>query len=123
MDITDFTTEQRKALLDLVVLTMYMDGFLASFEAARIQQILTAMGLDSPYDRDREFDASVTRVRPHSENLEAARTCATRLAKLFTTSEQQRRVYDLLCEITESDGDVSPAESKFLSSLKNTFRL
>ncbi|EEF63302.1 hypothetical protein [Pedosphaera parvula] len=62
MDITDFTAGQRQALLDLVVLTMYMDGNLASIEAARIQQILTAMGLDSPYDRDKEFDASVTRV-------------------------------------------------------------
>ena len=92
MDITDFTAEQRQALLDLVVLTMYMDGNLASLEAARIQQLLTAMGLDSPYDRDKEFDASVTRVRPHSENLDAARTWASKLAKNFTSTEQQKRV-------------------------------
>lgn len=123
MDITDFTAGQRQALLDLVVLTMYMDGNLASIEAARIQQILTAMGLDSPYDRDKEFDASVTRVRPHSENLEAARSCASKLARNFTTPEQQRRVYDLLNEITESDGQISPSESKFLSTIKNGFRL
>lgn len=123
MDITDFSAPQRQALLDLIVLTMYLDGNLASLEAARVQQILTAMGLDTPYDRDREFDASVTRMRPHSENLEDARACATKLAKLFTTAEQQRRVLDLITEFIESDGQVAPSETRFLSVVKGVFRI
>jgi hypothetical protein len=81
------------------------------------------MDLDSPYDRDRAFDAAVTRMRPHSEKIEDARACATKLAKLFTTPEQQRRVLDLITEFIESDGQVSSSETKFLSVIKGAFHM
>jgi len=123
MDIHDFTEPQSEALLDLLVLAMYMDGRLASAEEARVQQLLTAMGMKVDYDRNRLFDAAVTRVRQHSENSEAACACAEKLAGNFTTPEHQKRVYDLLNDLVTSDGQVSPGENKFLAAIRNVFQV
>ena len=122
-DISDFTKAQYQALLDLFVLAMYMDGNLARAEAARVQQLLGAMGLASDYDRNREFDAAVTRVRRQPQTAEAGKASAARLAANFTTRAHQQRVYDLLSDLTALDGGVSAEESKFLSALKETFKL
>jgi uncharacterized tellurite resistance protein B-like protein len=123
MDITDFTKPQRQALLDLLVLAMYMDGSLASAETAQVQQLLTAMGLDTDYDRNREFDAAVTRVRQYSETPEAARACTSRLARNFTTRGQQERVLNILNDLTSSDGQISSGESRFLSVVSDVFKI
>ena len=42
---------------------MYMDGNLAMAEEARVQDLLAAMGFATDYDRNRQFDESVTRIR------------------------------------------------------------
>jgi hypothetical protein len=123
LDLGDFSPQQNKALLDLFVLAMYMDGNLARVEAARVSQLLGAMGLASDYDRDREFDAAVTRIRRQPQTAEAGRITAAKLAKNFTTRGQQQGVYDLLGELTALDGSVSPEESRLLATLKEAFKL
>src|SRR5438445_10833736 len=107
MNVSNFSVPQRQALLDLLVLAMYMDGNLASAEEARVEQLLGAMGVDSDYDRNRDFDAAVTRVRQHSQSAEDARACVARLAGSFTTPEHRRKVYNTLSELTALDGQVS----------------
>ena len=121
MNIADFTEEQRVALLDLLVLAMYMDGKLASAEETRVQQLLVAMGLSSVYDRNRQFDASVTRVRPYAQSAGAARECITGLAGNFTTPEQQRIVHDILHDLVASDGEVCAEEKRFLHYIGEAF--
>jgi len=123
MGIGDFTAPQNQALLDLFVLAMYMDGNLAQVEEARVQQLLTAMGFETDYDRNREFDASVTRIRRQTQTPEAMKACTAKLAGNFTSRDQQQRVYDFLAELAGLDGRVSAEESKFLSSIKETFKM
>src|SRR5947209_18467130 len=123
MNIADFSKQQRLAMLDLLVLAMYMDGSLASVETVRVQQLLVAMGLDTDYDRNREFDASINRVRQSSETPETARACAARLASNFTTRDHQQRVLDVLKDLMGSDGSISPGESNFLCVVKEVFKL
>ncbi|MDB6064102.1 MAG: hypothetical protein JWR26_310 [Pedosphaera sp.] len=123
MDITGFNEPQARSLLDLIVLAMYMDGNLASVEAARVQQLLTAMGFKSDYDRNREFDASVTRVRQHAEVPEAARAFAGKLATLFTLPEHRQRVYGMLNDLVASDGQVSAEENKFIAAVKEALQM
>src|SRR4051812_42430046 len=107
MNLGNFSPPQRQALLDLLVLAMYMDGNLARAEEARVEQLLAKMGVESDYDRNRDFDASVTRVRQHSQSADAARACVGRLAQNFTTADQRRNVYDTLSDLTALDGSVS----------------
>jgi uncharacterized tellurite resistance protein B-like protein len=123
MNISDFTGAQRQALLDLLVLAMYTDGHLATVEDARVQQLLTAMGFESEYDHQVQFDASVTRVRKHSETRDSALAHATQLAHAFTAPGQRRRVYDLLDDLVGSDSRVSAEENRFLSVIKGVFQI
>ena len=102
---------------------MYMDGNLARAEEARVQHLLGAMGFKTDFDRNREFDAAVTRVRRHAETPDDANSFAAKMAACFTTREQQQHVYDYLSDMASLDGRVSPEESKFLSAINAAFKL
>ncbi len=123
MNITGFTNPQRQAFLDLLVLAMYADGRLCSAEDQRVEQLLTGMGFEPGYDHQREFDASVTRVRRHSQPTAAACAHAAELARSFTTQDQRRTVYDLLNDLIGSDHQVSADESRLLTAVKEVFQL
>jgi uncharacterized tellurite resistance protein B-like protein len=123
MDLTNFTEKQRKALVDLMVLTMYADGHIASAEEARVHRLLGTLGFETDYDRSRQFDAAVTRLRRHSATAQAARTHAAQLARSFATPEQRRQVADLLEDLTGSDNQVAPAESQFLAAVKEALQI
>lgn len=123
MNVSDFTKPQLQAFLDLLVLAMYADGQLCSAEDERVERLFSAMGLDPGYDREREFDASVTRVRKHSQNPEDSCAHAVELARSFSTPGQRRTVYDLLKDLVASDSELSTGESQLLSTLKGAFKL
>ena len=123
MQFNGFTAQQREAAIDLVVLTMYLDRNLAAVEDARIQRMLEAMGFATDYDRSREFDAAVTRVRPHSESPSVARSHAGRLAEQLATPEQRQLVLQAIEEIILADGSVSPPETAFLETLRALLKM
>jgi uncharacterized tellurite resistance protein B-like protein len=123
MDIDDFNKQEQEALLDLVVLGMYADSHLTSSEEATVQEILAAMGVKPGYDREREFDASVTRVRKHTSTAEAARAHGVNLARSFTSSPHRRQVADVLDRVLASDGEASPRETQFLNAVKTALEL
>ena len=122
-DFTSFTEPQRRALLDLLCLARYIDGHLDAIEDARLEALLNAMGYDTEYDRQRELDAAVTRVRPHTQPPQSARTHAINLTKNFTEREQQRQVYAALESIVTSDAHITTGESQLLEELRGRFRL
>ena len=43
---------------------MYADGHLTAFEDGQLQKLLAGMGFTEESNRQREFDAAVTRIRP-----------------------------------------------------------
>lgn len=119
---TDLRGQQRKAMLDLAVLAMYLDGNLARVEDGRVKVLLAAMGLDTDYDRGREFDAAVTRVRPHTESPAAAQKHALSLAALFTTEEERKFLDETLSDMVASDGGVTDSENRFLAIIKSIIK-
>jgi hypothetical protein len=121
IDLAGFDAAQKRVLLDLLVLAMYSDGDLAKVEEAHAQQLLTAMGFESDYDRGREFDASITRIRRQSQTPEAVKLGVKKLAELFVTSAQQQRVYDFLADFAAIDGGVTKPENQFLGFVKEAF--
>jgi hypothetical protein len=123
LSIENFTPQQNQALLDLLVLAMYRDGNLAKIEETRVQQLLAAMGFESDYDRNREFDNSVTRIRRQSQTPEAVKAYAANLAGNFTAKADQQSIYNFLSELTAMDGSVSVEESGFLAAVKEAFKM
>lgn len=123
MEIARLTDQQRNALLDLLILAMYADGRLDLEEDARLNRLLTAMGFETEYDRDRQLDESITRLREYSQNPQVARTRAVQLAQSFTDPEQCRGVYQLLEQQANSDNNVVPNEHEFLSAIRQALKL
>jgi 6-phosphogluconolactonase/glucosamine-6-phosphate isomerase/deaminase len=123
IDVSDLTSAQKLALFDLLILAMYADGHLTTFEDEQLQNLLSAMGYQDENDRQREFDAAVTRIRPHLESLLAAKEKALALAGMFTARAQQKRVIAAVERIMTFDQHVSTWESTLLMELRLKFRL
>jgi len=125
MDIhlTGFSTTQQRALFDLLILAMYADGHLASFEDEQLQKLLAAMGFADELDRQREFDAAVTRIRPALQSIYKAKELALGLADEFTNRSQQKQVFAAVEQIMTYDNNISTWENTLLSELRMKFRL
>ena len=121
--LTGFSAAQQRALLELLVLAMYADGHLTTIEDEQLQKLLTAFGHTEEFDRQREFDAAVTRMRPFAQSIQKAKEQALLLADAFTTRSQQKQVYQAVQQIMTSDQHVSSWESTLLSELGLKFRM
>jgi hypothetical protein len=123
LDLSQFSANQSQALLDLLVLSTYLDRHLGSAEDERVKRLLVAMGLQTPYDRERAFDDAVTRVRPYADHPDLVRSRAVALGKLFTTQDQCRQVCDLIHDLVSCDGHVMAGEKHLLDVLRDTFQI
>jgi len=123
LDVSVFSAPQQQALFDLLILAMYADGHLTSFEDEHLQSLLAAMGFTEESDRHREYDAAVTRMRPHVQSLHTARQQAVALSEVFATRAQHKLVYAAVEEIINSDAHVTSWESALLYELRSRFRL
>lgn len=122
MNIKDFTEAQKQALLDLTMLAMYADGHLASVEDARVHRLLDGLGYGTEYDRDKQYDAAISRVSRHAQTAKAAQEHAIALAQTFISPEQRLKVHELLGDLVTSDSRVSLHEGEFLSVVRDALR-
>ena len=123
IDLTGFSAVQQPALFDLLILSMYADGHLTTFEDEQLQKLLATMGFVDEIDRQREFDAAVTRVRPFVQSIHQAKEEFLTLATAFTTRSQQKRVYEAVEQMVMADQHVTSWESVLLMELRMKFRL
>jgi hypothetical protein len=123
IDLIGYTASQQQALFELLVLAMYADGHLTTVEEEHLEKLLTAMGYAEESDRQRQFDAAVTRVRPFVESIQKAKDQALALAGAFTDRRQQKQVYAAVQQIMTFDQHVSTWENTLLSELCLKFRM
>src|SRR5208282_4400502 len=98
----------------LLILAMYADGHLTTFEDKQLQKLLAAMGFTEKIDRQREFDAAVTRMQPFVQSIHKAKEKVITLAGAFTTRSQQKQVYEAVEQMMmTADQNVSSWESIF----------
>ncbi len=123
IDLSDFSAAQNQALFDLLILAMYADGHLTTHEDDQLQKLLAAMGFSEEPDRQREFDAAVTRIRPSIQSIHKAKTLALLLADAFTLRTQHKQVFAAVEQIMTFDNNISTWENTLLSELRMKFRL
>ena len=123
MRITDFSAEQRQAVMDLLILGMYADRNLASAEDACVQKLLDSFQFTTDFERDKFSDAAFTRTSRHTDSPEAVRTYVSELAKRFTETEMRQTVYNRLNELLTSDGKTTAEESQLLCAVRTAFQL
>jgi hypothetical protein len=123
IDLTGFSAEQKQALFDLLILAMYADGHLSTFEDGVLKKLLEGMGFSDEIDQQREFDAAVTRIRPMLKDIHTAKEHALLLTDAFTLRPQQIQVLAAVHDIMSSDFNISTWESTLLMELRMKFRL
>ena len=123
MEISKLTLQQQGALLEILILAMYADGRLDLEEDARLNRVLTAMGVETEYDRDRVLDDCITRLRQFSQSPQSARNHAVQLAQTFTDPEQRRGLYQLIEQQVNRDNSVVPNEHEFLNAMQTALKL
>ena len=69
----------RQALLDLATMAMYADGKLTAAEDAGVERLLTEKGFTDEYERNKDYDASISRVSRPDATAADARTSAADL--------------------------------------------
>jgi hypothetical protein len=62
-------------------------------------------------------------VSRHTGSLDKVRAHARTLAQTFADAEQRKMVHELLRDIVGSDSRVSPQESTFLATVRETLEL
>jgi 6-phosphogluconolactonase/glucosamine-6-phosphate isomerase/deaminase len=123
IDLTSFSATQNQALFDLLILAMYADGHLSTFEDEQLQKLLAALGHAEEADRQREFDAAVTRIRPAVQSIYKAKELALELADAFTVRSQQKQVFAAVEQMMTCDNNISTWENTLLMELRMKFRL
>lgn len=123
IDVSDFTPLQHRALLDLFVLALDADGQLPAWNDARFNSLFAAMGAEKDADRQKEFEASVARMKPHARPLQRARDQVIALAGAFTTRPEHKKVYAALQKVFAADSHVSNVEIQLMSELRLRFRV
>jgi hypothetical protein len=123
IDVSDFTPSQQRALLDLFVLSLEADGQLPPPNDARFDSVFQALGFHTEVERQREFEASVARMKPNARPVQRARDQLIALTQAFTTRPQHKKVYAAMQLIFAGDAHVSSVEHYLLSELRLRFRL
>lgn len=104
---------QKKALLDLCVLGMYVDGHLASAESHRLTELARELGAGTDYDAGKAIDEAVTRVRQAVPGPGEATQLLARLAVHFPDAASAGVALEALKELLASDNTVSAGEGTF----------
>jgi hypothetical protein len=122
-ELSGFLPAQQQTFLDLLVLAMFADGHLTTAEDGQLKDLMIGMGFSEKADRQREFDASVARMRPATQSIWKAKAQAILLADAFTGREQQKQVFAAVEQIMTADNHVSSWEGALLMELRMKFRL
>ena len=96
---------------------------LVTVEDGQLQELLVAMGIAEKSDRQHEFDAAVTRMRPAVQTIWKAKEQALLLANSFTARNQQKQVFAAIEQMMAADLHVSSWENTLLRELRMKFRL
>jgi hypothetical protein len=123
INLIGFSAAQHRALFDLLILAMYADGHLTTFEDKQLQELLAAMGFITEPDRQREFDAAVTRIKPSIQSVWRAKELTLSLASAFTQRSEHKQVFSAVEQIMTFDNHVSHWENTLLMELRMKFRL
>ena len=122
-DLTDFSNSQQRALFDLLLLAVYADGHLTTAADEQLQKLLLALGFAGEPDRQREFDAAVTRLQPAVKSIWKAKEQALLLADAFIDRKQQKQVFAAVEQMMTADSHISSWENTLLMELRMKFRL
>ncbi|HEX7618996.1 MAG TPA: hypothetical protein VF480_09800, partial [Verrucomicrobiae bacterium] len=123
MNLTEFTDQQKQAVVDLLVLGMYADGNLDLIEDEKARQVLDAIQFSSDSARQYFIDASFARARKNGGYPNTTRSYVSEIARSFPEPAMRRQVYSALEDSLMSDKKISGTERELLLIVSEEFKL
>ncbi len=112
------TQHQREALLDLLVLSIFVDSYLSLAEDAALHQAMEELGWEAELPRDIFFLNSMNRARQVSASDEKTAEYVKARAAAFTDATFQQYALEQLERVLASD-TIVPSESAFLNHVRD----
>jgi hypothetical protein len=122
MSITEFTDQQKQAVVDLLVLGMYADANLDLIEDEKARRVLDSIQFSSDSARQYFLDASFARARKHGASAQTTRSYISEIAKAFPTPAMRRQVYTALEDSLISDRKMADKECELLVVVSEEFK-
>jgi len=123
MDLSGFNDQQKRILLDLLVIGMYANGNLADTKEAKIEGVLNTINFPSDSEREHFMDASFTRARQHLGSPQLTRGFVADIASHFPTPNIRQKAYNDLEDLLSSDTKGLDKDSQLLAIVKEEFKL
>lgn len=114
------TQDQREAIIDLLLLSIYSDSHISLTEEEALEQTIAQLGWDSAYPKDLFIQTAAPRARAASDSNETTKAFIFDRAARFTTSPAQFQAYNFVHQVLSPDGVADP-ERGFLSLLSGAF--
>ncbi len=109
---------EREALLDLLVLTMFIDRHVARSETTLIRKEARALTWEAPLPFEHFVDASKRRARDVLGNDQAEDTYLQDIIERLDSEEMRSRAYHACVELVGIDGKKTQEELRLLDRLR-----
>lgn len=114
------TQTQCESLLDLLILSIFVDSHISLKEDEALQSALEAVGWASLKPREIFLCNSMNRARQASDSTADTEAYIAGRASVFTDADSQSTALRLLQQVLSGDGE-TPAESVFLDRIRAAF--
>lgn len=113
--------QQREAMIDLLIWTMYADTVLTLPENDRIDQITQEIEWDSPNRPSMYISQATPRIRDVLSDETRASELLDDINRRLGTDRMRREAYEACRELAGADGQLADEEMKLLQAVRERF--
>ncbi|MES2475731.1 MAG: hypothetical protein V4640_08115 [Verrucomicrobiota bacterium] len=111
------TQDSRQVLIELLFLSLYLDGELSLAEDEIFGEAMESLGWDSPFPRERFIFAAFSGAREAAADALKAETFLNARTGILKRDGQEASALTWLYRVLGADG-ISPSEERFLKQIE-----
>lgn len=115
--------EQREAMIDLLIWTMYADNVLTVTENDRIDELTEEMRWNSGTPAPQYLNVSIARVREALDDPEKSESLLDDIHERLGSHDMRVRTYEACRDLATADGEVAERETRFLARVREHFQI
>ncbi|MEM7727462.1 MAG: hypothetical protein AAF208_14025 [Cyanobacteria bacterium P01_A01_bin.45] len=119
----DVTQDEREAIIELMMMTMYSDNFLKLSEDDFINEYVNSLKWESPLSVEYYFGKATAQVRSALEDVQKKDDFLKNINNRIQREEVKLMVLKVCKDLAMTDLDFSPQEKDFLNSISEAFQL
>jgi hypothetical protein len=115
--------EEREAVIDLLVMTMYADRFIDTAENDAIERVAEEIDGDASLPLAQYVNASIAKVRETLDDDERRRALLEDVNERLGTDRMRGLAYQASRAVATADDEMADEEEQFLSSVRAVFEI